>query len=170
VKNTSRFTVKFSRVSVPKPLIIALVLVSLISTSVAVAVVTQWPLTLRMRVGGTDFAVYELDDALNRIGEAQEYDFGVLEEYDPASWFIEVENLSPYSISVNYTVVGLPADFSIALTYDYSGFDSPADWSEGNLLELQDAGEYQDVIVKITVNNESAEAGSYSFQVVIQPV
>jgi hypothetical protein len=164
------FKIRFSRLNVPKPVLAALILISVISTSIAVAVVTQWPLTLRMKVGGTDFTVHELNGALTRIGEAHEYDFDVLAEYDPASWFVEIENLSPYSISVNYTVIDLPADFSVELMYDYSGFDLPSDWSEGDPLELQSAGEYQSVIVKIAVNNQGAEAGSYSFQVVIQAV
>jgi hypothetical protein len=161
---------RFSRISVPKPLLIALVLISVASTAVAVAVVTQWPLDLRVKVGGTDFIVYELDGALTRLGEAHEYDFDVVEEFDPASWLIEIENLSPFSILVNYTVVDLPANFSIELKYDYTGFDSLSDWSEGDSLELQSAGDNQSVIVKITVLNQGAEAGSYSFQVIIQAV
>ena len=164
------FISRFSRVNVPKPIFIALVLISVISTAVAVAVVTQWTLTLRMNVGGTDFTVYELDGALTRTGEAQEYDFGVLAEYDPATWFIEIENLSPYSISIDYTVIDLPTNFSVELMYDYSGFDSPSDWSEGDPLELQSTGEYRNVVVKITVLNQGAAAGSYSFQIVIQAV
>ena len=94
----------------------------------------------------------------------------MLAEYDPASWFIEIENLSPYSISVNYTVIDLPINFSIELMYDYGDFDLPIEWSEGDSLELQSVGEYQSVIVKITVLNQGAEAGSYSFQVVIQAI
>ena len=164
------FRIRFSRVSVPKPIFIALVLISVISTAVAVAVLTQWPLTLRMKVGGTDFAVYELADDLTRIGEAHEHDFGVLAEYDPASWLIEIENLSPYSILLNYTLIELPANFSIDLMHDYSDFDTPSDWNEGDPLELQSTGEYQNVIVKITVCNQGANAGSYTVQVVIQRV
>ena len=159
-----------SRISVPKSILIALFLISVISTSIAIAVVTQWPLTLRMKVGGTDFTVHELDSALTRLGEAHEYDFDVLAEYEPASWFIEIENLSPYSIWVNYTVIDLPTNFSIDLRYDYGSFDSPSVWSDDNSLELQSVGDNQSVIVKITVLNEGAEVGSYSFQVVIQAV
>ena len=164
------FKIRSSRISIPKPILVALVLISVISTSIAIAVVTQWPLTLRMRVGGTDFTVHELDGALARSGEANEHDFGVLEEYDPATWFIEIENLSPYSIWVNYTVMDLPTNFSIDLMYDYDSFDSPSNWSEDNSLELQSVGDYQSVIVKITVLNQGAEAGSYSFQVVLKAV
>jgi len=160
--------IEFSRVNVPKPLFIALVLISLISAAVAFAVVMQWPLNITMKVGGTDFTVHELDGGLTRIDEAHDYDFGVLAEYDPASWFIEIENLSPYSIWVNYTVTGFPANFTVKLMYDYEGFDAPAEWTEGMLLELQPTGVNQSVIVKITVSNQGADAGFYAFQIVIQ--
>lgn len=164
------FKINFSRVSVPKPIFIVLVLISVISSAVAFAVLTQWPLTLKMKVGGTDFTVHELDGDLTRIGEAHEHDFGVLAEYEPASWFIEIENLSPYSILLNYTSADFPANFSLDLMYDYSGFDNPSDWAEGDPLELQSTGEYQNVIVKITVCDQEAEAGSYTVQIMIQPV
>jgi len=157
-----------SRVSVPKHILVALVLISVISTSIAVAGVVEWALTVRMKVGGTDFTVYELHDNLTRIGEAHEHDYDVLTEYDPTSWFIEIENLSPYSIWVNYTVTGFPANFTVKLMYDYEGFDAPAEWTEGMLLELQPTGVNQSVIVKITVSNQGADAGFYAFQIVIQ--
>ncbi len=154
--------------NVPKPLFIALVLISVISAAVAFAAMMQWPLDITMRVGGTDFTVHELDGSLTRIDEAHEYDFGVLAEYDPASWFIEIENLSPYSIWVNHAVTGFPANFTVKLMYDYEGFDEPFEWTEGMLLELQSSGVNQSVIVKITVCNQEADAGLYTFQIVIQ--
>lgn len=157
-----------SRVSVPKHILVALVLISVISTSIAVAGVVEWALTVGMKVGGTDFTVYELHDNLTRIGEAHEHDYDVLTEYDPTSWFIEIENESPYSIWVNYTVMDFPANFTVELSYDYNGFDVPSEWTEGTLLELQSTGIYQSVIVKITVCNQGAEAGSYTFQIVIR--
>lgn len=164
------FKIRFSRLNVPKPIFIALVLISVISTVVAIAAVTQWPLTLRMKVGGTDFTVHELDSDLTRIGDADEHDFGVLKEDDPAFWYIEIENLSPYSISVNYTVEGAPANFTVGLKYDYERVDPSSDWTKGTLLELQSTGVYQSVVVKIKVCNQGAEAGSYAFQIVIQAV
>lgn len=163
-------TIRSSRISVPKPVLIALVLISAISTAVAFAVVTEWPLTLRMKVGGTDFTVYELHDNLTRIGETHEHDFDVLVEYDSASWFIEIENLSPYSIWVNYTVIDLPDNLTVDLMYDYDDFDMPSEWTDGTLLELQSTGVYQGVVVKIMVCNQGAESGSYTFQVVIRAV
>lgn len=163
-------TIRSSRISVPKPVLIALVLISAISTAIAFAVLTEWPLTLKVKVGGTDYTVYELHDNLTRIGETHGHDFDVLVEYDSAGWFIEIENLSPYSIWVNYTVTDLPENFTVDLMYDYEGFDAPSDWTEGTLLELQSTGLYQGVIVKITVCNIGAEAGSYTFQVVIRAV
>ncbi len=160
--------IEFSRVSVPKPLIIALVLIAVISAAVAFATMMQWPLNIAMKVGGTDFIVHELDSELTRTGEAHEHDFSVLAEYDPTSWFIEVENLSPYSIWINYTVTDFPANFTVKLEYDYTDFDAPSDWTESMQLELQPTGSYQSVIVKITVCNQGANAGSYTFQIVIQ--
>jgi hypothetical protein len=160
--------IAFSRVNVPKPLFVALILISVISAAVAFAVVMQWPLDITMRVGGTDFTVHELDGSLTRIDEAHEHDFGVLAEYDPASWFIEIENLSPYSIWVNHTITGFPANFTVELMYDYEGFDAPFEWTEGMLLELQSTGVNQSVIVRITVCNQGADAGFYTFQIVIQ--
>ena len=161
---------RFSRVKVPKPLFIALVLISVISAAVAFAVVMQWPLNITMKVGGTDFTVHELNGGLTRIDEAHEHYFGVLAKYDPASWLIEVENLSPYSIWINYTVIDLPANFTVKLEYDYTDFDDPSDWTEDMQLELQPTGLYQSAIVKITLCNEGAEAGSYTFEIIIEAV
>jgi len=160
--------IEFSRVSVPRPLFIGLVLVSVISAAVAYAAMKQWSLDIGVKVGGTDLTVYELDGNLNRTGEAHEHDFGVLAEYDPASWFIEVENRSPYSIWINYTVMDFPANFTVELEYDYTDFDAPSDWTEGMQLELQSTGLYQSATVKITLCNQGAEAGFYTFQIVIQ--
>lgn len=154
--------------NVPKPLFIALILISLISAAAAFAVMMHWPLNITMKVGGTEFTVYELDSGLTRIDEAHEYDFGVLAEYDPTSWFIEIENLSPYSIWVNYTITGFPEKFTVKLMYDYEDFDAPAEWTEDMPLELQSTGVNQSVIVKITVSNQGADAGFYAFQIVIQ--
>lgn len=156
----------FSKITVAKPILIALVLTSVVSTAIAVAALTQWPLSLKVKVGGTDFIVYELADNLTRIGEVHEHDFGVVT--DCASWFIEIENLSPHSIYINYTLIDLPPNFTVELRYDYSGFDTQSEWAEQ--LELQSAGEYQDVIVKITLHNQGAAGGSYSFQMIVQAV
>jgi hypothetical protein len=153
-----------------KPILIAILLSSVISIAITFAVLTQWPLTIKMRVGGTDFVVYELAEDLTRLGEAHEHDFEVLAEYDPVSWFIEIENLSPWPILVNYTIVGLPANFTVELTYDFDGFDMPMDWVEDDQLEVQSAGEYKDVIVKIKVTNRGAEPGAYSFNIDVHAV